>query len=88
MPQAVYDEVTISGKDRSGVTDLLSADWLVVRKLDDPSRVDYLLTQLDIGEAEALVLAQEIQADLVLVDERKVRAVAHRLGLEVIGTAG
>lgn len=76
VPQAVYDEVTISGKERSGVTEIVAADWLVVREVEDRSRVDYLLTQLDMGEAEALVLAQEIQADLVLVDERKARAVA------------
>ena len=88
VPKAVYDEVTIRGRGRRGLKEIVAADWLVVREVDDHSRVDYLLTQLDIGEAEAIVLAQEIQAGLVLVDERKARAVAQRLGLEVVGTAG
>ena len=35
-----------------------------------------------------LLLAREIQADLLLLDERKGRAVAQRLGLAVTGTVG
>jgi predicted nucleic acid-binding protein len=43
---------------------------------------------LDGGETAALVLAREIKADLVLIDERKGRAVAARMGLAVTGTIG
>lgn len=88
LPKAVYDEVVNAGKGRSGTHEIAEADWIVVREVEDKSKVDYLLTQLDIGEAEAIILAQEVQAGLVLVDERKARAVAQRLGLEVVGTAG
>ncbi|MSP11811.1 MAG: DUF3368 domain-containing protein [Chloroflexi bacterium] len=88
VPQAVYEEVNFSGKGRSGAQDIEQADWIIVREVKDQSRVDYLLTQLGIGEAEAIILAQEIDAGLVLIDERKARAVAQRLGFEVIGTAG
>lgn len=54
----------------------------------DRTKVNYLLTQLDIGEAEAIVLAQEKQADWLLVDENKARTIAQRLGLPMIGTVG
>jgi predicted nucleic acid-binding protein len=43
---------------------------------------------LDIGEAEAIVLAQEKQADWLLVDENKTRTIAQRLGMRMIGTVG
>ncbi|VAW37668.1 hypothetical protein MNBD_CHLOROFLEXI01-2632 [hydrothermal vent metagenome] len=88
VPQAVYDEITVSGKGRSGAQEIAQASWIIVRKIEDKSRVEYLLTQLDIGEAEAIVLAQEVNAGLLLVDERKARAVAQRLGFNVIGTVG
>lgn len=44
--------------------------------------------ELDHGEAVALALAVELQADVVLIDERRARAVASRLGLNVVGVLG
>lgn len=43
---------------------------------------------LDAGETAALRLARQLGADLVLMDERRGRAVAAGLGLEVTGTLG
>ena len=43
---------------------------------------------LDRGEEAALRLAKELRADLVLIDERKGRIAAGRLGLAVTGTIG
>ena len=40
------------------------------------------------GKQKAIVLAKELDAGLILVDERKARAIAQRLGLQVIGTGG
>ena len=44
--------------------------------------------QLDRGEAEAIALAAELQADLLLMDERLGRTEAARFGLRVIGVLG
>ena len=44
--------------------------------------------ELDIGEAEAIALAVEIQADQVLIDERRGRLVASRLNLRYTGILG
>jgi predicted nucleic acid-binding protein len=46
------------------------------------------VAKLDVGEAAALCLALEIQADLVLLDERRGRVVAAQLGLTLTGTLG
>lgn len=43
---------------------------------------------LDEGEAEAIVLALEINASLILIDDREARLQAKRLGLRVTGTLG
>jgi predicted nucleic acid-binding protein len=47
-----------------------------------------LLSDLDRGEAEVIALAQELNADLVIVDERLARRHARRLGLTLTGTLG
>jgi len=62
--------------------------WLKIQKVKDPMRALGSDELLDPGETAALLLAREIQADLLLLDERKGRAVAQRLGLAVTGTVG
>ena len=51
-------------------------------------RVERLLEALDEGGAEAIILAQELRADLLLMDERAGRKVAAREGVPVIGLMG
>ena len=55
--------------------------------LRDPTRAQ-MLSDLDRGEAEAIALAQELGADLVIVDERLARRHTRRLGLSLTGTLG
>jgi len=43
---------------------------------------------LDVGEAQVLALAEEQTVSLVLIDERKARRYAERLGLPLSGTLG
>ena len=47
-----------------------------------------LVGSLDQGEAAAIAQALTIRADLLLIDERKGRSAARRLGLAVKGTLG
>jgi predicted nucleic acid-binding protein len=86
IPPAVYDEI-VAGGSRVGVAEVQAADWLRQVLLSDPGRAD-LLADLDRGEAEAIALAQERQADLLLLDERLARRHAQRLGLAITGTLG
>lgn len=61
-------------------------EWLEVREVRAPS--DPALAELDLGEREAIQLAREQNADLLLMDERLGVQLALRQGLEVTGTLG
>lgn len=62
--------------------------FLDVRDVADRTRVADLEAELDLGEAEAIVLAKEANADLLLIDEKLGRQVALREGLRIAGLVG
>lgn len=61
-------------------------EWLEVKAPQTPP--GEALRLLDPGEREAIQLAQEQGADLLLIDERRGSAEARRLGLTTTGTIG
>ena len=61
-------------------------EWIDVSPLGNP--VDTTFVSLDPGEREAIQLAEEQHADLLLIDERKGRLEAQRRGLLTTGTLG
>lgn len=87
IPAYVHKEVT-QATGRAGAKELAASDWVVVRKLGNDFLARALDGELDRGEAEAIALAVELKADLVLIDERRGRAVAARFGLKVVGVLG
>jgi predicted nucleic acid-binding protein len=62
--------------------------WLLLREPTDGKLVEQLGLRLDPGEAEALVVALELRADRVLIDERRARRVALDLNLQPLGLLG
>jgi len=62
--------------------------FIEVRVVVDRTRVADLEAELDLGEAEAIVLAKEVNADLLLIDEKLGRQVALREGLRIAGLMG
>jgi uncharacterized protein len=87
-PSAVYEELIRSQSDLPPAGDLASQAWLTVATANDRDRVRELLEYLDPGEADAIVLAIELRADLLLVDERRGRRVASESGLAITGLLG
>lgn len=84
LPATVWAEVVDARPDAPGVGALRAAPWLLVdlRALPD---VDL---GLDPGETAAILLAEALHADFLLIDERAGRIVAERRGLSVRGTLG
>lgn len=87
IPSAVQAEVYAGGTAGIGVRELREAAWVEVISLQDPSRAN-LIADLAPGEAEVIALAQERNADLVIIDERLARRHAERLDMRLTGTLG
>ena len=90
IPEAVYRELADIDPPVPGPVEVQTLDWLEVLSLRDRTIADQLQNQfqLDPGESEAIALALEINADLLLIDERRGRAEATRLGLRLTGLLG
>lgn len=90
IPEAVYRELADIDPPVPGTLEVQTLDWLEVISLRDRTIADQLQnqSQLDPGEAEAIALALEIKAELLLIDERRGRAIATRLGLRITGLLG
>ncbi len=89
IAQAVYDEAVVAGREVGGAKqEVVTADWIKVVPVQDRLAVEILLDELDLGESETIVLAREIKADWVLMDERKGRRKLAQLNQQKIGTLG
>lgn len=88
IPPAVRKEVLTLGADRPGGAELALAAWIQVRPVHDAIAVQLLRERLGLGESEAIVLAIESNADLLLIDELRGRRVAEARGINKTGTLG
>lgn len=88
IPPPVRNEVIATGKERPGAAEVRTADWVRTIPVRDQTAVELLQERLDLGESAAIVLAIELQADLLLIDEARGRRVAETRGLRQTGTAG
>jgi predicted nucleic acid-binding protein len=68
--------------------DVSAFPFLKVRQPSDAALVAGLAKHLDPGEAEAIALALEVRADLLLMDDMAARLEAARRGFEVAGVFG
>ena len=84
IPPAVLAEI----QDEVSVAALTAADWVTVQPAQDTLAVQLLREELNAGESAAIVLAKELDADLVLIDDRAAARKARALGLHAIGTLG
>lgn len=90
VPEAVYRELADIDPPVPGTLEVQDAAWLEVKQVLNGEVVERLQgeVRLDPGESEAIALALELNADLLLIDERRGRAEADRLGLKITGLLG
>ncbi len=86
----IFGEVLIPGAVLRELTLVHSEvpDFLRVCEVTDGDAVRRIAAVLDAGEAEAIVLAEELAADFLLIDEADGRAIATQRGLPIIGLVG
>ena len=87
VPQAVWQEVVIKGW-RESATLIKKTEWISKKAITDHRLCDTLNKELDTVEAEAIVLAIELNADLLLLDESEARNFAEIQGLKDMGSIG
>jgi predicted nucleic acid-binding protein len=89
VPKTVWDEAVVARPGAPGIENLLGAKWIVVSDQAERAGIDRVLEEtLDPGEAAAITLAELLSAQILLIDERKGRAVARERGLNIRGTLG
>ena len=90
IPQAVYEELTVDERFKLEAEQLKQKEFITVRAVKNLDSVSILkrATGLDQGESEAIVLTDEVKAELLLMDEAKGRAVSNEMGFRIMGTIG
>lgn len=88
VPKVVYKECVIEGKGRGDAKKIEKAEWIKVAKMRDENLKKALMMVLDEGEAEAIALALEESADLILLDDYEARETARNYRLRITGTIG
>jgi hypothetical protein len=83
VPKAVYGE--IKAKESWGYKEI-DFEFVRVETVRGELYKDFLLNQLDSGESETILLAKELNADLVIIDENLAYKIAKNSGLNVTRT--
>jgi predicted nucleic acid-binding protein len=96
LPQ-IYGQIAIPQAVRNELADERSPaivrrwigqppDWLEIQTIR--SQPDSSLQSLDLGEKEAIVLAEQLDADLIVLDDLLARQIARSRNLRIIGLLG
>lgn len=90
IPEAVYQELTANDNYPDETKLISGSDFIRVVSIRDRKTVSVLqrATGLDLGESEAIVYADDIHADILLIDEVSGRRVAMDMGLDIMGSIG
>ncbi len=86
VPRSVQEEVNKKRRFRYRLNKLYTTGFFVRCKAADVFNGQLLRVELDKGEAEALIQAQEKQAPYFIGDERRARTIAARMGRTAVGT--
>ncbi len=88
IPQAVYKEMVGLSRTVPGTLEVQTLRWITAQPVTDLNQIETLRAILDQGEAEAIVLAMELNAELLIIDERPGRAIARQYSLNITGVLG
>lgn len=85
---AVWEEVFLLGQGKPGAKEMQDAGVIARHPIQNQKTVEMLKVFLGPGEAETLILAQEMACSIVFLDDLKARKAAQKTGLRTMGVAG
>lgn len=90
IPEAVYRELTTNALFENEAIIVKASAFLKTSAVQNRKSLQLLqaASGLDDGESEAIILADELKSDVLIMDERKGRKVAKKLGIKITGTVG
>ncbi|NJL48561.1 MAG: DUF3368 domain-containing protein [Leptolyngbyaceae cyanobacterium SM2_5_2] len=89
IPQAVANEIAKVATIYIQAASVPNQPWITIQAVNDAVTVERLRGEkLDAGESEAIALALEIGAELLLIDEQLGRKIAINEGLNITGLVG
>ncbi|MFP4471065.1 MAG: hypothetical protein ACLFPE_10295 [Bacteroidales bacterium] len=84
IPHAVWDELTVDKASK--------AYSLIIKtfnhRITAISKTNELSFIMDFGESQAVTLYRELNADFLLIDDKKARRIAENFGIKCIGVIG
>lgn len=86
IPQAVFEEVT--SKNDFTKEKILNSSWIKILEVQDKTNRKIYQSKLHDGEVEVMMLAKEISADLLIIDDNAAKKTAKFLEFKVTGTLG
>jgi len=75
----------VEGEGKPGSEEVRQAEWIKRKEIEDKNKLELLALELGQGEKEAIVLAEELKA-ILIIDDRKARLEAERKGIQTIGS--
>lgn len=89
IPQGVFNELNARSEFADEAKQIKTCDFIHIHDVNKKT-VSLLqkATNLDLGESEAIVLSNDLNADLTLLDDGAARRVAQLEGMNITGTVG
>ena len=87
IPEGVYNELLHSKLSETDKLLFTLSPFQIV-KTENKTEVQRLLAAIQLGEAEAIVLSEQLHADLLLIDETVGRNIASQRGIKIVGVLG
>lgn len=90
IPEAVFRELTTNNLFSDEAEIVKKCEFLKIVSVQNKKSLEILqkITGLDDGESESIIIVDEQKSDLLIMDERKGRKVAEKMGITLTGTVG
>ncbi len=89
IPNAVFNEIFRKEDVATRkIRDLINFGFIQTEKVKNKELVDFINTDIGLGEAETIVLSLQLKPDYLLIDDYEARIYAKEISIKVIGTLG